>query len=92
MSFSGGDFSISKPTSSFAGGGSGITETKAAGLNFSNEFSKKLRVNGSYFYSNSNMVNSISARRQNILPDTTFSTTLSPKVRQPIITTASTSI
>lgn len=72
MSFSGGDFSMGKPTSSFGGGGSGITETKAGGLNFSNEFSKKLRVNGSYFYNNSHMTNSIKARRQNILPDTTF--------------------
>lgn len=72
QSFSGGDFSMGKPSSSFGGGGSGITETKAAGLNFSNEFSKKLRINGSYFYNNSAMTNTIKARRQNILPDTTF--------------------
>jgi len=72
MSFSGGDFSMAKPSSSFGGGGSGITETKAAGLNFSNELSKKLRINGSYFYSTSHMSNFINARRQNILPDTTF--------------------
>lgn len=72
MSFSGGDFSMGNPTSSFSGRGSGITETKAAGLNFSNEFSKKLRMNGSYFYSNSHMTNATTARRQNILPDTTF--------------------
>ncbi|NII24749.1 TonB-dependent receptor [Pseudoflavitalea sp. X16] len=72
QSFSGGDFSMGKPSSSFGGGGSGITETRAAGLNFSNEFSKKLRINGSYFYNNSAMTNTIKARRQNILPDTTF--------------------
>lgn len=72
QSFSGGDFSMGKPSSSFGGGGSGITETKAAGLNFSNEFTKKLRMNGSYFYNNGYMINSITARRQNILPDTSF--------------------
>lgn len=72
QSFSGGDFSMSKPSNSFGGGGSGITETKAGGLNFNNEFGKKLRVNGSYFLNNTNTVNSATARRQNILPDTTF--------------------
>lgn len=72
QNFSGGDFNASKPTSSFAGGGTGITETKAAGLNFGHELSKQLRMNGSYFYNTSEMTNRTNARRQNILPDTSF--------------------
>jgi hypothetical protein len=72
QNFSSGDFSVGKPSSSFGGGGNGIPEAKAAGLNFSNEFSKKLRINGSYFYNNSYILNSTTARRLNILPDTSF--------------------
>jgi len=71
-SFSGGDFNMARPGSSFSGGGSGITETKAAGLNFSTEFTKKLRLNGSYFFNNAELTNNVRSQRQNILPDTTF--------------------
>jgi hypothetical protein len=70
--FSGGDFNAAKAVSSFAGRGSGITETKAAGINFSTELSKKLRLNGSYFYNNAQLTNNIQSQRQNILPDTSF--------------------
>lgn len=72
MNFSGGDFSISKPVSSLNGGGSGITNAWAAGLNLSRELSKKLRVNGSYFVNKNSTTNYTNARRQNILPDSTF--------------------
>lgn len=72
MNFSGGDFSMNKATSSFAGGGSGIADNKAGGLNFSSELSKKLKLNGSYFYNNGNTVNTVESQRRNILPDTTF--------------------
>ncbi|MDF2190780.1 outer membrane beta-barrel protein [Paraflavitalea sp. CAU 1676] len=72
MSFSGGDFSMSKPVSSFNGGGSGLTKTKAAGLNFSQDISKKLRITGSYFFNNNEIKNLTNARRQNILADSTF--------------------
>jgi hypothetical protein len=70
--FSGGDFAMPKTANSFAGVGSGITETKAAGVNFSTEFTKKLRLNGSYFYNNAALTNNIRSQRQNILPDTSF--------------------
>jgi hypothetical protein len=69
---SSGDGSIGKPVSSFAGAGSGIAENKAAGINFSNEFNKKLRLTGSYFYNKGYVTNTVQSRRQNIFPDTTF--------------------
>lgn len=52
--------------------GGGITESKGAGLNFNNEFGKKIRITGSYFFNNSYLVNTATTRRLNILPDTTF--------------------
>ena len=70
LASSASDVSVSNLDGSF--GGKGITETKAAGLNFGNEFGEKWRVNSSYFYNNSRTTNTTSVRRQNILPDTTF--------------------
>lgn len=69
---SSGSFSMANAQSSFTSEGSGITESKAAGLNFSNVLSKKLSVNGSYFYNNAYAINNTSLQRQNILPDTSF--------------------
>lgn len=72
MNSSGGSFNINNAQSSFGGGGSGITESKAAGLNFSNAFNKKLTLSGSYFYNGSYFRNNTRLERQNILPDTSF--------------------
>lgn len=67
-----GDLSSGKPDGNFGTGARGITVTKGAGLNVGNEFSKELRMNGSYFYDNRHTLNAITARRQNFLPDTSF--------------------
>ncbi len=69
---SGGSFSISNAQSSLGGGGAGITESKAGGLNFSNVFNKKFTMSGSYFFNESNTTNTTRVQRQNILPDTSF--------------------
>ncbi|WP_276479742.1 outer membrane beta-barrel protein [Paraflavitalea pollutisoli] len=69
---SGGEFSMSNPISSFSGSNNGITNTRSAGINFGNDFKRGLRIGGSYWYGNSQTVNQTSARRQNILPDTSF--------------------
>lgn len=69
---SGGDYSMSNPVSSFSGGNNGITNTRSAGINFGNDFKRGLRIGGSYWYGNSQTDNQTSARRQNILPDTSF--------------------
>jgi hypothetical protein len=68
----GGDGGINKGVSSFGRSGSGITETKAGGVNFSHEFSKKLRLTTSYFFTDGQVTNTILSQRQNILPDTSF--------------------
>jgi hypothetical protein len=69
---SGDDFNISSGRSSLGGGGSGNTESKAAGLNFSNRVGKSLKLNGSYFYNTNSVANFTRTQRQNILPDSTF--------------------
>jgi hypothetical protein len=52
--------------------GPGITESGSAGINFSTEAGKKLKLNGSYFYNESSTINHTRRKRQNILPDTSF--------------------
>lgn len=69
---SGGDFNINNAQSSFQGGGSGINDTKAGGINFSNDFGKKIKMTGSYFYNRNNSKNVTLLQRENILPDTSF--------------------
>ncbi|WEK36697.1 MAG: outer membrane beta-barrel protein [Candidatus Pseudobacter hemicellulosilyticus] len=71
-SFGGGNFSISNAQSSFGGGSSGRTESKAAGLNFSNVFNPRLTMTGSYFYNSGAVSNTTRLQRENILPDTSF--------------------
>jgi hypothetical protein len=71
QNFSRGDFNISNARSSFSGGG-GLTESISGGINFSEDLGKKLDLSGSYFYNNSETVNQVRSRRQNILPDTSF--------------------
>ncbi len=70
--FSGSDFNINNAQSSFQGGGSGITDSKAAGINFSNDINKQIKLTGSYFYNNGDNRNTTRLQRKNILPDTTF--------------------
>ncbi len=53
-------------------GGSGITRSWMAGLNYSEDLSKKLKVSGSYFYNNGRTENDNTTSRQNMLPDTTY--------------------
>ncbi|MCS6795510.1 MAG: outer membrane beta-barrel protein, partial [Raineya sp.] len=52
----------------------GITTVWSAGLNFNDEWGKKWKINGNYFYNNSELVVSQNAKRQNILTDSTFFT------------------
>ncbi len=67
MNFSNGGGSLSGNT-----GGSGITESRSLGGNFANEWNKKLKLSGSYFYGYNKNTNVTGSQRQNILPDTTF--------------------
>lgn len=54
------------------GGGSGITTSKNAGVNFSNSIGETFDVSGNYFYSESNIDAQTLTERENILPDTRF--------------------
>jgi hypothetical protein len=49
------------------GGGSGITQSTMVGLNYSDEWFKKLEPSGSYFYTNSITDNDTKSRSQNFL-------------------------
>jgi hypothetical protein len=57
-----------------SGGGNGITESASAGINFSNQWSKDVKINGNYFYSNGSVRNNTRRKRENILPDSSFFT------------------
>lgn len=48
-------------------GGSGISKSNALGINFSDQLSKKLEVEGSYFFNNGNWSNNQIQNRQNFL-------------------------
>jgi hypothetical protein len=52
----------------------GITTVWSAGLNFNDEWGKKWKINGNYFFNNSELLVSQNTKRQNILPDSTFFT------------------
>lgn len=52
----------------------GITTVHSAGLNFNDEWGKKWKVNGNYFYNNSELVIAQNTKRQTILTDSTFFT------------------
>lgn len=49
------------------GGNEGITQSSMVGLNFADEWFKKLEPNGSYFYTNSKTDNDTKSRSQNFL-------------------------
>jgi len=61
------------------GGGGGITSSRSAGLNVSNEFSKEFEAEGNYFYGTSNNISESDSRRTTFLPDRTFTTTSSSR-------------
>lgn len=71
--YGGSSFSINNAQSSLGGGGSGFTDTKTGGLNFSNVFSKKLTMSSSYFFSRSAFENNTRTQRQYILAEDTMS-------------------
>ncbi|MFN3315962.1 MAG: hypothetical protein ACK40K_04055 [Raineya sp.] len=52
----------------------GITTVWSAGLNFNDEWGKKWKINGNYFFNQSELLVSQNTKRQNILPDSTFFT------------------
>lgn len=49
------------------GGGSGITQSSMAGVNFADEWFKKFEPSGSYFYTNSTTDNETKSRSENFL-------------------------
>ncbi|SEK78238.1 Outer membrane receptor proteins, mostly Fe transport [Chitinophaga rupis] len=53
-------------------GGNGISRNWTAGLNYSQDLTKRLRISGSYFYNNTTTENERNSARQNLLPDTTY--------------------
>lgn len=55
-----------------AGAGGGINRNWNAGVNYSEDFGKKLKVSGSYFAGDQRMENDYSSARQNLLQDTTY--------------------
>lgn len=57
--------------SAASGGGSGITSTRAAGINYTDKWGKKLDVNGSYFFNLTDNENVTTIRRTYVLPGTT---------------------
>ncbi|NML19780.1 outer membrane beta-barrel protein [Pseudoflavitalea sp. G-6-1-2] len=65
-SYGGGSFSIASAQSSLGGGGTGFTDNKSGGLNFTNVFSPKLTLSSSYFYNRSFYENVTKTQRQNI--------------------------
>ena len=66
---SNGSFGING--SSF-GGGAGITKAETAGINFVNEWGKKLEMTADYFYGRNDTETRTVIERENILPETSF--------------------
>jgi uncharacterized membrane protein YgcG len=58
---------------SFGGQPSGLKTTRAGGINFADQLSKKLTLSSSYFYNNGYTLNESSSNRQTNALDTTFS-------------------
>ncbi|GAB4128763.1 MAG: TonB-dependent receptor [Raineya sp.] len=52
----------------------GITTVWSAGLNFNDEWGKKWKISGNYFFNQSELLVAQNTKRQNILPDSTFFT------------------
>lgn len=64
------NFSDGGSASAGGGGGNGITDTKAAGINYTDKWGKKLDVNGSYFFNLMDNENVTTIRRTYVLPGT----------------------
>ncbi len=58
----------------FGDNNTGFTRTLAGGLNYANEWNKKTKVNGSYFYNNSNKELERDLTRENFLSNGSFLT------------------
>jgi hypothetical protein len=56
------------------GGRGGITTSQMGGINYRDDWGKKVEVNGSYFVSHSESQSEQRSNRQNILPDSSFFT------------------
>ncbi|MGB5983610.1 MAG: outer membrane beta-barrel protein [Nonlabens sp.] len=56
------------------GGSGGITSSRSAGLNLSNDWGEKLSAQGNYFYGSSNTESATDTRRTTFLPDRIFNT------------------
>lgn len=56
----------------FGGPATGLKATQAGGINYSNAWSKRINVSGSYFYNNSYGLNETFSSRQNFPVDTAF--------------------
>ncbi|KQC31940.1 TonB-dependent receptor [Nonlabens sp. YIK11] len=69
--FSGGQGGLS---GLYNGNNSGITSSRSAGMNISNEFGEIVEADGNYFYGKSDNRSETETRRTTFLPDRTFST------------------
>lgn len=56
------------------GNGNGITTSRMGGINYRDNWGKKVEVNGSYFISHTQSQSEQKSNRQNILPDSSFFT------------------
>jgi hypothetical protein len=56
------------------GGGKGIAQSNMVGINYADEWNKKLETNGSYFFTNSNSENVNRTKQLNFLPSGDFTT------------------
>ena len=54
------------------GGGQGITNSRNAGVDYTETYSKNLNASVSYFYSGTNTFNETTTARENILPESRF--------------------
>ncbi len=61
------------------GSNGGITSSRSAGLNVTNEFSEKFEVDGNYFYGSSSNIDATDSRRTTFLPDRSFTTSSSSR-------------
>ncbi len=72
MSSGGGGSSFGINGLNFGGGGGGITKAETAGMNFVNEWNKKVDLNADYFFGRNDTETSTIIQRENILPNSRF--------------------
>ncbi|WP_417886474.1 outer membrane beta-barrel protein [Zunongwangia sp.] len=56
----------------FSGGGSGITKSDNAGVNYTNKWNDDIRFNGDYFFGRNDTRQKNQVQRENILPDSSY--------------------